>query len=159
MLRRSILRTTALAAVLIAPMAACTTGQIQTVEAQALSDLSLVSSGIQAFGPLFSATTGVSATAVAAAEAIISDITAAAATISSATTDTAAQPVVTKIEGYVTALLSIAGQYTLPANVSAILVAAKALLPVIEAAVGIVIAAAPANGMMPTQARQILAAA
>ena len=156
MLRRSLMITAGACAALA--LAACSTAQAQKIEAQAVADLGLVATGLETFSPLLAAIPGAPAGAITDAEAIIAEISAAAATVTSTTTEVAAQPIVSQIEGYFNSLLSIVSGISLPASAAKYLTAAKTLLPLIEAAVGLAIAVGvPSTGMPPAEARAILA--
>lgn len=127
---------------------------------QAISDAGLIATGLA--GALKQlAAASFSAPILVKATTAVADIQAAVAALASAASATAAQPLVQRIGADVNAVVGVLAGLPLPAPVSTALTAASVLLPVIEAAVGIVVSAvAPhaQSAMTPAQARRALAA-
>ena len=165
MTRRALLRSTAL--VPVAAVVACAGQTAAGLPAQLLSDVQTLASGVAGILPTLGAVAGIPAATVSQVGGDIAELQQAAGTLSGVATTTAAQPVVQQIEGYVNAIVGIAAPLLAATPAGPILAAATVLLPVIEAAVGLVLppsappaaVAAAASQMTPAQARLILAAA
>lgn len=117
-------------------LVSCTQAQLQTVASDAVADLGLIEAGLTNFGPLLQTVTGVPANILTTANSIIADAEAAAKTIDATVTNVAASPIVGKVEGYATSLITLVLPY-LPAGSAALLIltAINSLLPVVAAAV------------------------
>lgn len=90
----------------------------------------------------------------------VADAKALAVALAGATSAAAAQPIVQKIETYVNTIVSTLAVLPLPPPISTALQAAAILLPVIEAAVGLIVGPqASRGGMAANEARLVLAAA
>lgn len=151
--RRTLLAgATALAAT---TLTACATG-IPT-PATVAQDVTLIATAFAAILPGFASIAGIgSATTATVGQAIV-DLQAAAAAVSAADTTVSARPVVTRVATDVGAVIAVLTGLPLPAPIATVLEAAAVLLPVIEAAVGIVARAGTAPGSMtPAQARAAL---
>jgi len=155
--RRHLLRTVAL--VPVAALVACNAANIQTVTKAVVNDVSLIASGLQGALPQFATVTGISTAQLATITGEVNAIVIAAGQVVEGIAANLAQPIVQQIGADFSTLQSAAAGLNLPDVLKTILAAAQVLLPVIETAVGIFVAAAPAGGMTPARARAVLAAA
>ena len=91
--------------------------------------------------------------------AALADLTTLATTVANSTSSTATQASVTTVENDVNTIVAALAGLPLPPPAPTILTAAEVLLPVIEAAVGLVVPpSAAVGGMTPDEARIHLAA-
>lgn len=156
-------RRTLLAAMAISPLAACSsTTPPDPNLSQAVQDVNALSAGLSGMlaGLSASGAAGLTPDVLATVNGAIANLKTAAAAIAKTATAVAAQPVVQQVEGYVNTVVSVLGALPLPPPISTVLEAASVLLPIIEAAVGLLtpaakMKAAPAS-MTPDQARLIL---
>lgn len=89
----------------------------------------------------------------------IASLQKAADAIAATYTTAQALPLVQQVAAYVNAVVAaLTTVPSLPSIISGILTAAQAILPIIEAAVGMLVGAVTASPMSPSQARAILAA-
>lgn len=154
--RRQVLGSSAaLGAAAALALASCNTAQVDQALAQAASDAQQIAAALKAILPNIGTVVGISPDKVAKAGQIIADIQSAAAAISSASSASAALPSVQQLEQDVNAVVSVLAGLPLPPPVGPALQAASILLPVIEAAVGIVVPQAPEPGTV-DQARGVL---
>jgi hypothetical protein len=155
--RRKVLMLLGAAAPLaLAACSATSTTSGSTVAAQVVSDIGLIGSGLSGALPgLVSA--GLPAANIASVTSLVNNIVQTAAGVSTSLSTTAAQPAINQIIGVVGQIAAIAGP-ALPPPWGEALTAAEILLPVVAAAVGLVLpsAAAGAAAMSPDQARLIL---
>lgn len=156
--RRELLATTALL-----PLVACaSTGGTLS---QAISDVQTIASGLAGVLPQLGAVTGIPASIVGQAGGIISKIQSIASAMAGVVSTAAAQGAVQQLETLVNGLIAAVAPFVAAVPVvGQVFAAAAVLLPVIEAAVGLVVAP-PARAirgvapMTPDQARMILEAA
>lgn len=152
-----------LAVVLSAPslfLASCATSNVNNAQvAQAARDVAAIAGALEAELPALQQA-GVPADTVAKVSTYVADLQTVSSALSTATTQAAAQPLVQRVESDVNAVLAAVNGLAIPGTPGAVLRAAAALLPVIEAAVNLVVApaAAPAT-MTPDAARTVLNAA
>lgn len=161
--RRALLRTTFLIAPALA-LASCSgvTGAVDAVTAvapQVARDVAAIAAALAAILPDIASLTGASAAVISRISASIEAVRATASAIGGATTSTASGLVQQFVTG-VTSVVGMLGGVHLPTWVSAVLVAAGSLLPIIEQGVGIPThAPRMARTMAPDQARRVLASA
>jgi len=156
--RRAFLAGTAgLSAAALAACATGTTNQVVTIAQQVVDDAGLIANGIAAeVGPL--QTLGVTLTPDTLTK-INAGVTAAKNLVAGMAANVAL-PLVQQIVADVNAVVAAVGAAgaTVPSSVQNVIGAAEALLPLVELAVGLVVA--PKVGRMsPAQARRVLAAA
>ena len=152
--RRALLRTSAL--VPVAVVVACAGQTVPQALQQAAQDAALLATGL---APVIPQLTGfVSASTLATAQTALATLKGAATQLAGIPTTSGAVPVVQQIEQAVNAILGIAAPLLAATPAGPILTAASVLLPVIEAAVGMIVPPAASN-MSPDQARLILAGA
>jgi hypothetical protein len=149
-----------------AGLAACTTASVDAGLATAASDVATIAAALPAvltqLGTL--SIPGLTPAIVATVGVAVSGIQTVASALSGAATAAAAQPLVAKVETYVNGIVTALAGLPLPPPISTALTAASILLPVIEAAIGLVTTPAPAAARMaasapsmsPAQARLIL---
>lgn len=143
----------------VGALAGCATLTAAQVTTQVVQDVNTVAVGLSAEIPALQSLNVIPAAVATVATTLINDVKTVAATISTSLTTTAAQPLVSKIEGNVNALVTLLASFPLPTNISLVLKAAVVLLPVIETSIGLVVPAAASKTMTPAQARQILLSA
>lgn len=153
--RRTLMTMTSSVALLA--LAGCSSMARSGLAKQVVDDVAAIAGGLQAvLGPL-STIVGISPSTLATVSNLVSGITAVAQQVSAATTTSAAQPLVQQIEADVNAVVAALASLPLPPQISMALMAAQVLLPLIEAAVNLVITPAPpkavASGMTPNGAR------
>ncbi|MGA9865253.1 MAG: hypothetical protein WBQ75_02310 [Acetobacteraceae bacterium] len=151
--RRTLLAGAALLAA--TSLAACATGT--PTPAAVASDVNLIATAFAAMLPTLASIPGINASTTASVNQAIGDLQVAATAIVSAATTAAAQPVVSRVETDVNAVIAVLAGLPLPAPIPAVLEAASVLLPIIETAVGMttLVGITPAT-MTPTQARAAL---
>lgn len=141
----------------------CLTGPDQAI-ATVANDAKLIASGLQGvlvqLGNLNVA--GLTPAILATVGSAVTNLQAVADAIAGVATNAAAQPLVQKIETYVNTIVSALAVLPLPPPISTALQAAAILLPIIEAAVGMVLPASTARAakglaLTPDQARLVLA--
>ena len=154
MSRRALLGASAL--VLPFGLAACQES-LTTVPSTAVTDLNLMSQALTAQLPLLQAD-GVDAATIAKVQAQVTAIAGQVATVTITMLEAEAQPVVNQVATDVGAVETALGNITLPAAVQKVIAAVEALIPVVQVAVGIAVAAG-AQTMAPEDARQVLRAA
>ena len=158
--RRKLLTTAGLGAVSLGVAGCMTTGTPAVIANTVVTDASLIGDGLLSILSSVAATMGVSAPTVATLGTYLAQIKAAAAAIVPGIAAAAAAPSVATIGAALNNVVALLSGYTLPASVTSVLAAARALLPIIETGVGIAIAVgAPASGLTADQARAVLAAA
>lgn len=142
-----------------AALAACNGQTIATITKTVSDDLHLVSDGLQgALGDLGAG--NIATDVVTKVTGYVNQIAGVVSQVSADVSKLEGQGIVTQVEGLLNSTVSAVANTDLPALFQQVLHAASALLPVIEGAVGLVVAAlAPADRMDPAQARLILAAA
>lgn len=136
---------------------------------QAATDMSTIATAFKNILPQLGTVQGISASLVAEAGTIVADLQSLAAQVAQAASTAAAQPQVQQFEADLNALVAALAGLPLPPPISTALAAAAVLLPVIEAAVGMLVpppapaptpAPAPVAGaaprMTPDQARSYL---
>jgi len=154
-------RRTLLATASLIPLAACAGATADL--SQVITDVGLIASGLQ--GALPSLVGSAGASVIAQITGWIADLQPIAAAIGGVTTVAGAQPLVTQIETILNSIVSLAATFTLPTPFGPALAAAAVLLPIIEAAVNLLVPAASAavhryaTAMTPAQARAVLAQA
>ncbi len=136
-------------------LAACAVGT-PTPTAVA-SDVNLIATAFAAMLPTLASIPGISAPTTTSVNQAIGDLQVAATAIVAAATIAAAQPVVSRVETDVNAVIVVLAGLPLPAPIPSVLEAASVLLPIIETAVGMttLVGITPA-AMTPTQARAAL---
>jgi hypothetical protein len=141
-----------LTAIMVAAVAGCATSS-GDVPATVASDAALIASGLAgAFKNIPAVPSNV--------PAALADLATAAQALDAADTASAARPLVERIITDVAAVVTATAGMPLPAPIAEALAAAQVLLPVIEAAVGMIAnATAEHVGMTPGEARLILRAA
>ena len=158
--RRSLLATSAMLAS-GAALVACslTTTQIATVSAQVVSDAKLLGNGLTALIGAFGSLNVIPANVVTTIDSDLSQALTAASSVSSAMTQAVAGTVINQVAAGFSAALTVISSYQLPSSMQTIIAAIQTLLPLVEAAVGLLTAPKLAStGMTPTQARAILGA-
>lgn len=131
--------------------------------AQVVSDLQLIAQSFTAALPSFAKIVGINSNTLSQIQNWISQIVAAAQGVASAANGSAAQPFVQQVETDLNAIVGALAGLPLPPPIGTVLAAAGVLLPVIEAAVGLVLPpSSPARSlaamrpMTPDQARAAL---
>jgi hypothetical protein len=137
-------------------LTACGAVTAQAIAQQTVTDLTLIDNGLTALGPLLT-TSGVPAAALATAQKDITLADAFANAAKVATTTAEAQGPVQQAETYLNAAFGALSTVTLPPAPQKIVTALNVLLPVVEAAVGIVTNAVGASPETPDEARAVLA--
>jgi hypothetical protein len=150
---RKTLTATALSALLVFGPVGCANVTPTQVVTTAATDVSTIATGLAG---AFAGISGVPAAVTTA----LTDLSNEASALETASTQAQQQTDVQQVETDVNAIVKAASAIPgLPANVTVALTAAQVLLPVIEAAVNMVVtSAAPANAMTPDVARLILKA-
>lgn len=139
----------------LTPLAACAGVSVSKVA----SDVDLIAQAVAAVLPTIQQLVGLKTALSDKIAAIVADIQATASAISSATS-TDAVTLVSNLGSGIKSIVASLGGVSLPAWVNTVLLAAEALLPAIESAVGITPkTAAVFVAMTPAQARVILQAA
>lgn len=157
MTRRALLRSTAL--VPIAALAACNGMSAAQIGQQVAGDVSLLGTGLAGALPGLVSLKVLTGADVSKVSGLVGQLTQLASGVSSALTQTAAQPVIQQIGGVLAQIAAVAGPLLPPPWGTAIM-AAQVLFPVIASAVGLISQAAPLAGpMTPDQARAALRAA
>jgi hypothetical protein len=137
--RRALLRSFVLAAPALALVGCATPQQIAAI---AVSDIGLLANGLTAFSPLLATIPGITTALIAQVTAYLSQAVSIAQSVSAATTQVEGQSVIQQIESYFTDAVNLLASFTLPAQLASIVADIKVLIPVIETAVGLVIASA-----------------
>lgn len=144
-------------------LAACNPGQVAQISSEVASDAGIIASGLQ--GALAGLTTlGIAGLTPAKAQTVgdaIAGIKSIASALAGAATASAAQPMVQQLEADLNAIVAALAGLPLPPQIALPLQAATVLLPIIEAAVGMVISNVSAlraaqPGMTADQARALL---
>lgn len=126
---------------------------------QFASDASTIANGLAGILPTIEGVVGVGTSVAATVNDIVARIQAGATALAGAA-GPGAQTIVQQIGAGISALSTALTGFTLPSWVSTVISAAGALLPVVQGAVGLLIAARQApSGMTADQARSILLAA
>ena len=136
----------------IAGCAVSSTSQLQTV----VSDINLIATSLNAALPAFAAISGITPTALAKVQSAVADLVAVASAAGTADTATQMQPLVQRVESDVNSVVSALAGLPLPPQLSVPIEAASVLLPVIEAAVGVVVTSTTNSTMTAAQARAVL---
>lgn len=138
----------------IAALAGCATGSPPL--AQVVADVQTIASGLS--GAIEKLPPGIIPGGTPSViTAALADLQAVAASIGAADTAAAAQPLVQRVAVDVNVVVGALASLPLPAPVSTAFQAAMVLLPVIEAAVGMMVPAGATPGAMtPAQARVVL---
>lgn len=132
--------------------------------AQVASDVATIVNGLEATVPAIAAAAGLSSAAAQAVTTALSSLQTLATSVSNAASTTAQKPLIQQIEADINTIVATAAAIPgLPAEVTLALEAAEALLPVIEAIVGLVVTtpATPRPGLVrrtPTHVRALLKA-
>lgn len=152
MIRRKLLA--GVSALALGGCASFSTGQIA-------SDASNLAAGLQGMmAQLGQLALNIPTTVMSAVGTAITSLQKAADAVAGVYTTASALPLVQQIAGYVNAVVAALSSVPgIPTAIQLILQAAQAILPIIEAAVGMVVTAVSATAMSPTQARQILTGA
>ncbi len=145
-------------AVIIAPLAlaACSAMPASSTLAMVAEDVKNIGFGLsKAFDRLLALNVqGFTADLITTCQTALGNIMAAADVIASLASVSDAQPVVQRIEGYVNTFVGTLSAFPLlPAEIKTALVAASVLLPVVEAAVNLVVAPRAQPTMTADQAR------
>jgi hypothetical protein len=143
-------------------LGACASQPVDTTLATVAADVNTIAAGLKGvltqLGTMSIA--GLTPAIVSTVGTAIANIQSVAAAVSTATTTAAVQPLVQKIETYLNAVISALAAILLRPPISTALQAAAILLPVVEAAIGLVTNAVPmqmgASAMTADQARLIL---
>lgn len=145
-------------------LAACTLSpSIETVLHTAIDDVEAIAAGFLGVLPQIGTVIGISAKLVAEVGAAIGDLQTLATQIEAVTNTTTAQPIVQQIEAKVNIVIEMLAALPLPPSVQLALQAASILLPLIEAAVHLLVspklaARAEQGRLTPEQARNVLRA-
>lgn len=141
MTRRGLLRTTALVPVALA-MEGCQSGVLTSANLQkVIDDFNTIADGVAAILPTLGTINGIGSGTVALVGKIIAGVEKVAGAVSSTLTETAAAPLVTKLETGVGNVIAALKGVSLPGIISTILRDAEMLLPVLKTAVGLVVPA------------------
>lgn len=131
-----------------------------TLSAEVVTDIKLIGSGLSGALSAFSAITGLGADAVTKIEGYISSIESVASSVATTIETTAGKPIVTQIQDDFAELTALLAPVALPIALMNILKAVETLLPYVEAAVGILTAAAvsasQSSGYTADEARAVL---
>lgn len=128
-----------------------------TITGTAVSDISLIASGIAAGFPALEASGLVNAKTLATVQGYITQLTSIAGTITNTSSQLQGQSAVQQMETILNAIVAALAGLSLPAPFGPALIAANALLPVVEVAVGLAVSAvAGAPAMSPEAARAAL---
>lgn len=142
-------------------LGACSTlTKANAAVAAASSDVTIIANGLGDVLTQLGSLGNIPADVISTVTKAVSGIKAVASSLSGAATETAAQPLVQQIEGYVNAVVStLAGlSNLLPSPITLALQGASVLLPVIEGAIGMLTTTAPtASAMRMTSAEARLA--
>lgn len=155
--RRELMATTALM-----PLAACAGTTPSAALIQAIQDVQTIAAGLAGVLPGLGSIPGIPATVVGKAGSIISEIQAVAQQMAGVTTTAGAQGSVQQLETLLNTLVAAVAPFVAAVPVvGQVFAAAAVLLPVIEAAVGLIVkpAARLEAALTPDQARLILQAA
>lgn len=158
----NITRRAALMGSIVLPLgvAACAGKTAAQVGQTVVSDVQLIGNALSASLPALAVVSGLSASAVSSIQAAIGQIGTIGQQIVAGMTVAQGQPLVQQIETDFGTVLGIVSGLPLPGGISQVIAAVQILLPVVEAAVGMAVAAgAPAGAMTPAKARLILATA
>jgi hypothetical protein len=148
-------------------LAACTAAQVNNALVQAGTDAKLIGNGLLSVLPQLATVAGITPATLAAVQAAVTGIQTAATAIAAASSASAALPAVQSLEADFNAIIgALASVPLIPPPISTALQAASILLPIIEAAVGLVLpaqavaphamATAPASMNTPDSARLFL---
>jgi hypothetical protein len=156
MLRRAILSSSALAG--LASATACQT--LNPTLAQVTTDVQLIANGLQGILPDIATLASIPADVAAAIANALANLQVVAGQIGSASSTSSAQPLVQQVVTYVNIIVkALAVIPLIPPPISTVLQAAVVLLPIIEAAVGLIVTPVPSlrtQQMQPEGARLIL---
>lgn len=147
-------------AALFIVLAGCSTTSTPTAVQTAAADVGDIASGLAAIVPQLGSVTGLSAANQQTIETAVDDLQSAATALQSASSITAAQPLVERVEADVNAVVDALAGMSLPGTIGEVVDAAAVLLPVIETAVNLVAASTTPTAsdvtMTPGQAILIL---
>lgn len=142
--RRHLLTTTMIGGTALVAVGCAGTTANQALQ-DAASDVKTIAAAFQAILPALGSVAGLSTTAVATVGAYISDLQNVATSVAGATTNAAAQTGVQQVETDINGIVAaLAVLPVIPPPFSIALQAAAVLLPVIEAAIGMLIPPTPA---------------
>lgn len=159
--RRDLIRgMMAVPAIAVLGAAGCTTAQT-TVAQTVVNDVDMTAKAFETVLPNFAKIAGINAATVATIYGWIGNITTVARQIVAGMSQSAAQPLVQQIESDVNNIVGVLSTLPLPPTIMTVVDAAAVLLPVIEAAVGLVTPASMQMrtahaGMTPDEARAAL---
>jgi hypothetical protein len=157
--RRRLLAATAIVPAAVV-LSACKGMTVSQVAAEAVADEKLIAAGLLGALPSLGSAANIPAATVAAVGADIGKLQTVAVAVGQAASNIDAQPLIQQTEQLLNAAVGALAGLALPAPFGPALTAAMALLPVIEAIIGMVTAPkAAAMAMTPDTAREILAAA
>ena len=156
--RRSLLRSVLMAAPVVA-LAGCTSAEIAKVTNTVVTDAKLLSNGFEAMLTSLASVGAIPQSIVSAVDSYLAKALSFASSINADMTQNEAAGPVAQIGSAVSSVITGLAAYKLPANVEAVLKAIQTLLPVIEAAVGLLGSTAVATGLTVAQARAVLAQA
>jgi hypothetical protein len=147
-------------AIALAGCSSSTTGTVPPVTLQTVAnDVSLLATGLNNALSQPSVVALIPPTIEPQIKAVLNDLTSVAGTVGSSTSASAAKASVTTVENDVNTIVAALAGLPLPPPAPTILTAAEVLLPVVEAAVGLVVPASAASGAMTAdEARMHLAA-
>lgn len=157
MIARRLLLTTAP----IALLAGCANlGKIVDAAPTIASDAQLIADALEAILPTIKTLVGISQKTYDKIAAVVASIKSTASALASSSTASSAASLVSSLVSGVASVVAALGGVAMPSWITVALDAAGALLPILEAAVGIAKAptAALAPAMPPAEARRILAA-
>lgn len=126
-------------------LSSCTNGGTNADLVRVSTYANAIASGLKNVLPQLASVTGVSAGIMEKVSADVADIQAVAATLQTTSTANAAQPMVSRIEGDVSAVLGALAGIPLPSPIGQVIAAVNVLLPVIETIVGVVVPSGAAN--------------
>lgn len=149
--RRATLLSAAGLAILVS---GCKTGSV--TPAQVSSDISSVANGLKNALPAMAATSGMNTVMMAKIAQAVADVQAVAAGFSTTDTQAAQQSLVTRIMADMQSVTTTLSGLSLSKTASDILNAINILLPVIETAVGMMVAGATTNSLEVEHARMVL---
>lgn len=141
---------------MLVALTACAGGQNL---AQIASDAHMIAAGLQSVvgNPTIGAM--IAPSDMSRVQAALADLSSVSATLADAPSASAAKPSVAQLVADTNVVVAATARLPLPPPMPAVLQAANVLLPVLEAAVGLPVAAsAAANTMSPDSARLVLAA-
>jgi hypothetical protein len=160
--RRALLRgMTAVPVVACLSAAGCNTASVSPAVQAAANDVKLIGQAFVGMLPTIATLTGMTMQTTAKISQWAGDLGAFAGSLAAMPTTSGAASVVQDVERTVNAIFSaLSSVKSMPASVAGVLKAAQTLMPVIQMAVGVLTAMAPAaRGMTPDEARAVLAVA